>query len=138
MTIFYYNIDIISVGIKIDNIKLMDILKMRLNDIIYSAIIGTQCDNSICKEIIKNNLMKLWRSTALNDNKHYIIGIENGIAKACFPNTIECRMRAVSMGYDVLSVTEQEARILWKSNILIAVEKVDSHEIASEIKQFNI
>jgi hypothetical protein len=47
-------------------------------------------------------------------------------------------MRAVSMGYDVLSVTEQEARILWKSNILIAVEKVDSHEIASEIKQFNV
>ncbi|AMW80552.1 hypothetical protein AMD27_16680 (plasmid) [Acinetobacter sp. TGL-Y2] len=111
---------------------------MRLNDIIYNAIVGTQCDNNTCKEIIKNNLMKLWRSTALDDNKHYIIGIENGIAKACFPNNIEYRIRAVSMGYDVLSVTEQEAKILWKSNILIAVEKVDTHEIANEIKQFNI
>lgn len=110
---------------------------MSINSIINKAIIDLTCDSNNNIRILKNNLANLWKRSSKEDKK-FIIGIENGIAKVCYPNTIEYRMDAVSMGYDVISVTEEDAKELWKSNVLVAIEKIDQQELAQEIKQVNI
>ena len=44
-------------------------------------------------------------------------------------------LHVASMGYDIISVTKEEANRLWKSSVLVITEKLDLKEIANEIKQ---
>lgn len=108
---------------------------MRINFIISTVTQGTDCNNIAYLEIIKNNLLNLWRDNVYSTPKNYIIGVENGIAKVQYPNTPENRIHVASMGYDIISVTKEEANRLWKSSVLVITEKLDLKEIANEIKQ---
>lgn len=105
-------------------------------DFIISTITqGTECNNVASREIIKNNLLNLWRDTVFSSPKDYIIGVKDGIAKVQYPNSPENRIHVASMGYDIISVSKDEAKFLWKSSVLVITEKLDLKEIAKEIKQ---
>ncbi|MCK4083837.1 hypothetical protein HCY52_08405 [Acinetobacter radioresistens] len=108
---------------------------MCIDFIISTVTQGTECNNIASREIIKNNLLNLWRDSVYTSHKDYIIGVENGIAKVQYPNSPENRIHVASMGYDIISVSKDEAKRLWKSSVLVITEKLDLKEIADEIKQ---
>lgn len=108
---------------------------MQVDFILSTVTKGTECNNSASRDIIKKNLLNLWRDTVANENHDYIIGVKDGIAKVQYPNTKENRIHVASMGYDIISLSKQEAKRLWKSSILVIAEKLEISEFAKEIKQ---
>lgn len=108
---------------------------MKIDFILTTVIKGTGFNNTASRDIIKKNLLELWRNSIIASNNDYIIGVKDGIAKVQYPNTIENRIHVASMGYDIISLSKYEAKRLWKSSILVITEKLDLTEFTKEIKQ---
>jgi hypothetical protein len=84
-------------------------------------------NNGILEQWLKRNSLKV----------DYIIGIQNGVAKVKYLNTKENRIHIASLGYDIVSVSKDEANDLWKSTVLLTTSKLDNDILSSGIKQFN-
>lgn len=108
---------------------------MNIDFILTTVTKDTECNNIVSHDIIKKNLIDLWRKSVLKDKKDYIIGLKDGIAKVQFPNTTENRIHVASMGYDVITLSKQDAKKLWKSSVLVIVEKLELTDFTNEIKQ---
>lgn len=55
----------------------------------------------------------------------FIIGIKNGVAMVKYPNTQNFRAEAAADGFDIITVDEQQAELIWKKTINLSVEIVD-------------
>lgn len=113
----------------------MDVFNMKVDFILSEVTKGTECNNGISREIIKKNLLNLWRNNVIVEKNDYILGIKDGIAKVQYPNTDANRMHVASMGYDIISVSKSEAKSLWKSSVLVITEKLELSDFTNEIIQ---
>lgn len=58
-------------------------------------------------------------------NGKFIIGIKNGVAMIMYPNKPHYRTEAAADGFDIITVDEEQANLLWKKTINLSVEIVD-------------
>lgn len=58
-------------------------------------------------------------------NGKFIIGIKNGVAMVMYPNKTHFRKEAAAEGFDIITVDEEQATLLWKQTINLSVEIVD-------------
>jgi hypothetical protein len=63
----------------------------------------------------------------------YIIGIKNGVAMVMYPNKTHYRTEAAAEGFDIITVDEQQANLIWKKTINLSVEIVDLKECDRKI-----
>lgn len=55
----------------------------------------------------------------------FIIGIKNGVAMVKYPNKQKFRAEAAADGFDIITVDELQAELLWKKSINLSVQIVD-------------
>lgn len=55
----------------------------------------------------------------------FIIGIKNGVAMVKYPNKQNFRAEAAADGFDIITVDETQADLIWKKTINLSVEIVD-------------
>ena len=55
----------------------------------------------------------------------FIIGIKNGVAMVKYPNKQNFRAEAAADGFDIITVDEAQANLLWKKAINLSVQIVD-------------
>lgn len=55
----------------------------------------------------------------------FIIGIKNGVAMVKYPNKQKFRADAAADGFDIITVDERQAELLWKKSINLSVQIVD-------------
>lgn len=60
----------------------------------------------------------------LNTGK-FIIGIKNGVAMVKYPNKQNFRAEAAADGFDIITVNEKQAELIWKKTINLSVQVVD-------------
>lgn len=55
----------------------------------------------------------------------YIIGIKNGVAMVRYPNKQNFRAEVAADGFDIITVNEENANLIWKKNINLSVQIVE-------------
>lgn len=55
----------------------------------------------------------------------FIIGIKDGVAMVKYPNKKNFRIEAAADGFDLITVDEEQADLIWKQSINLNVEIVD-------------
>ncbi|EOZ8645482.1 hypothetical protein ACQWTT_001233 [Acinetobacter baumannii] len=59
----------------------------------------------------------------------YIIGIKNGVAMVRYPNKENFRAEVAADGFDIITVDEEKANLLWKKAINLSAEIVEPTDI---------
>lgn len=55
----------------------------------------------------------------------FIIGIKDGVAMVRYPNNENYRTVAAAEGFDIITVNEEQANLLWKKTISMSVQIID-------------
>lgn len=63
----------------------------------------------------------------------YIIGIKNGVAMVRYPNKQKFRAEVAADGFDIITVNEENANLIWKKTINLSVQIVEPMNMKRKI-----